>query len=65
MQQRNIEGSRLLQIIGAKEYELDILREHISRLEKEKKELQEKCDKKETKPLEQAELKEEKSSQKG
>jgi predicted nuclease with TOPRIM domain len=55
MQQRNIDGSRLLQIIGAKEYELDILREHISRLEKEKKELQEKYDKKkkETKPLKQ------------
>lgn len=52
-QEMQIDGARLLRIIGAKEYELDILREHISRLEKEKKELQEKCDKKETKPLEQ------------
>jgi predicted nuclease with TOPRIM domain len=49
-----IDGARLLRIIGAKEYELDVLREHISRLEKEKKELQEKYDKKkETKPLKQ------------
>lgn len=52
-QEIQIDGARLLRIIGAKEYELDVLREHISRLEKEKKELQEKCNRKKTKPLEQ------------
>jgi hypothetical protein len=49
MQQRNIDGSRLLQIIGAKEYELDILRERVAvltdSLDKAEKKLAEKNEK--------------------